>query len=417
MSAAPAWVDDPGLAERWASALAGELPTAVRLRHELHARPELSGAEEGTAERVVAAIAAAAPPHPPGPGPTVLAVTSVAGTGRLVRIGPSTGPAVAVRAELDALPVIEQTGAAWASEEPGVMHACGHDVHLAAAVALGRSALSVHHAVGLPAALLLVLQPREELSPSGARDVVDSGLLAREQARSVLGVHLQPQVPAGRVAVDPGVVNAGVDAFTITITGRGGHSAYPHLALDPVPPLCQSVLAVRDAVSTVDPMRPAVVTVGMLEAGSAPNVIGAVARATGTLRTVDAVDRTRLHDRLRIAVTSTATAYGCTGELTIHPGEAPLRNDPALVAAVRERWDSAPVQARPALAEDEFRSCGSDDFATYGEVLPIAMMFLGVAEGSPMLHDARFLPPDRTIGEAATAMLLGYLGALDRLAG
>jgi amidohydrolase len=146
------------------------------------------------------------------------------------------------------------------------MHACGHDVHLAAAVALGRSALTVHHSVGLPAALLLVLQPREELSPTGAGDVVASGLLAREQTRAVVGVHLQPQVPAARLAVDPGVVNAGVDEFTITITGRGGHSAYPHLARDPVPPLCQSVLAVRDAVSTVDPMRPAVVTVGMLEA-------------------------------------------------------------------------------------------------------------------------------------------------------
>ena len=130
VTAAPVWAEGPDLAERWAAALAAELPAAVRLRHELHARPELSGAEAATAERVVAAIVA------DRPGSTQPAVSTVAGTGRLVRIGPASGPAVAVRAELDGLPVHERTGIAWASTTPGAMHACGHDVHMAAAVAL-----------------------------------------------------------------------------------------------------------------------------------------------------------------------------------------------------------------------------------------------------------------------------------------
>lgn len=412
MSAVPADAADE-LAVRWAGELAAQLPAAVALRHELHAHPELSGAEEATAERVVAALAGA---EPGGPD---LAVTRVAGTGRLVRIGPASGPAIAVRAELDALPVQERTGAPWASGVPGVMHACGHDVHLAAAVALGRAARRVHRrrrpAGGLPAALLLVLQPREELNPTGAGDVVGSGLLDRERVRAVLGVHLQPQVPAGRLALDPGVVNAGVDEFTITITGRGGHSAYPHLARDPVPALCQCVLAVREAAAAIDPMRPVVVTVGVLEAGRAPNVIGDEARAAGTVRTVGGTDLARLEERMRAAVAGTAAAFDCTGELVLHPGEPPLRNDPDLVAAVRARWAATPLAHQPALADAEFRSCGSDDFAVYGQALPAAMMFLGVADGSAMLHDARFLPPDRGVGEAATAMLLGYLGALDRL--
>jgi amidohydrolase len=393
------------LAARWAAQLAVELPAAVRLRHELHARPELSGREHGTADRVVDAITA-----PGDNGATPLPVSPVAGTGRMLRIGPADGPAVAVRAELDALPVTEQTGARWSSLVPGAMHACGHDVHLAAAAALARAAATVHRTAGLPAALLLVLQPREELAPSGARDVVDSGLLAEQRARSMIGVHVQPRVAAGRVAVDPGVVNAGVDEFTITVTGRGGHSAYPHLAHDPVPALCQSVLAARDAVEVIDPMHPAVLTVGMLQAGSAPNVIGEQARAHGTLRTVDPADRARLLERLQAAVHGTAAAYGCAGELAIAPGEAPLHNDPALVAAVRAR-----LTDRPAPADTEFRSCGSDDFATYGEVLPAVMMFLGVADGSPMLHEPRFLPPDRLVGEAAAAMLAGYLGGVDLL--
>jgi amidohydrolase len=399
------------------AALPAELPPAIELRHELHRWPELSGHEDRTADRVVTAVASATEPRSatelqwaltdPASGPAIR-VSSVAGTGRLLRIGPATGPAVAIRAELDALPVTELTGAGWASEVPGAMHACGHDVHLAAAVALARSAAAAHREHRLPAALVLILQPREELAPSGARDVVDSGLLIQQDVRAVVGVHLQPQVAAGRLAVDPGVVNAGVDEFTITITGRGGHSAYPHLALDPVPALCQSVLAVREATSVVDPMRPSVITVGMLDAGSAPNVIGEVATAHGTTRTFDPADRDRVHARMRAAVTATATGFGCTGELTIARGEPALHNDPVLVAAVRARLGPARLAA-------EFRSCGSDDFAAYGEVLPSVMMFLGVADDSPMLHDARFLPPDRLIGETAAALLAGYLGAVDLL--
>ncbi len=390
----------PGAGPAWADALERELPAAVRLRHELHARPELSGHEDGTAERVIAALGVDAAIRP--------AVSVVAGTGRLVRIGPAAGPAVAVRAELDALPIDERTGVDWASEVPGVMHACGHDVHLAAAVALARAAM--RRAGELPAALLLVLQPREELSPTGAGDVVASGRLAEHRVASMIGVHVQPRVATGRLAVDPGVVNAGVDEFVIEISGRGGHSAYPNLALDPVPALCQCVLAARGATSVVDPMHPVVVTVGMLEAGRAPNVIGEVARAQGTLRAIDPADRIRLHDRLRAVVTGTAAAFGCTGTLTIRPGEPALRNDPTLVAAVRVRLAGGTL---PPAAE--FRSCGSDDFAAYGEVLPSVMMFLGVADGSPMLHDPRFLPPDRVVGEVAAAMLAGYLGAVDTL--
>ena len=184
-----------------------------------------------------------------------------------------------------------------------------------------------------------------------------------------------------------------MDEFTITISGRGGHSAYPHLTRDPVPALCQSVLAARDAVYVVDPMRPAVVTVGMLQAGTAPNVIGEVAHAHGTVRTMHPSDRELLLERLRTVVVGTAAAFGCTGELTVAPGEAPLHNDPGLVAAVRAR-----LTGRPASAATDFRSCGSDDFAAYGaglkdllnsvsEQMPASRFFITTQLSTPT-HDA-----------------------------
>src|ERR1022692_809483 len=150
---------DASLAAVLRAGLARELSKAVQLRHDLHADAELSGSEHRTAARVAAALGAGdAPP--------------VAGTGRIVRIGPQDGPCIAIRAELDALPILEQTGAPWAART-GAMHACGHDVHLAALTAFGRAARAAHLQAGLPAALLAVLQPREEIYPSGARDIVD----------------------------------------------------------------------------------------------------------------------------------------------------------------------------------------------------------------------------------------------------
>ena len=296
------------------------------------------------------------------------------------------------------------------------MHACGHDVHLAAAVALGRAAAAV-----TPRGPRCRPRCCSCCNPARSCPVRRAGrrglrrCWATTTSGRCIGVHLQPRVAAGQLAVDPGVVNAAVDEFTITVTGRGGHSAYPHLARDPVPALCQAVLAVRDAATVIDPMSPSVVTVGMLEAAGAPNVIGEVARARGTVRTFERDDRDLLHQRMRAATSGTAAAFGCTGELSIALGETALRNDPELVSAVRDRLQTGAGTPGPPDLKlgPEFRSCGSDDFAAYSEVLPSLMMFLGVTDGSPMLHDARFLPPDDLVGQAAGALLAGYLGAVD----
>ncbi|MGH3094927.1 MAG: M20 metallopeptidase family protein [Streptosporangiales bacterium] len=372
--------------------LDAEIPDAVELRHELHRAPEISGAETWTASRVAAALG-----RPEAP--------VVAGTGRLVRFGAADQPCVALRAELDALPVTEETGAAYASGT-GRAHACGHDVHLAGLVAFARALVRV--APEEP--LLAVLQPREETQPSGAYDIVQSGALTKQRVRAIVGVHVQPQLPAGSVAADAGVVNAASDEFEITITGSGGHGGYPHLAHDPVPVLCLCLTSLQELVrQAVDPMRPAVVTVGELHAGGAPNVIAETARARGTIRTFDDADRDRLLAAIRSAVRGYAEAHGCAGSVRLDAVEPVLRNDSRLAALGAEWLDKVGFR----LATPSFRSCGSDDFSHYGTALPSLMVFLGVGEGpgSPMLHDPRFLPPDERVRDVARALAAGYLAA------
>lgn len=373
------------------AALDRELPAAVRLRHDLHAHAEPSGAEHRTSATVAAALGATSAPV-------------IGGTGRIVRIGPASGPCVAVRAELDALPVAEQTGAPWASQT-GAMHACGHDVHLAALVALGRAARSVE----LPAGLLAVLQPREEAYPSGAPDIVASDAFTAQRPRAVVGVHLQHQVAPGTVAATAGTVNAAADDFEIRVEGTGGHAGYPHLAVDPIPALCQVVLALQQIVSRrTDPTHAVAVSVGMLEAGQAPNVIPGSATARGSLRALDEADRPAMHKALHEIVGHTSRAQGCRGTVTIVEGEPALVNDEALATA------SWPWLRDAGFAVDSsFRSCGADDFSYYARVAPALMLFVGVG-GPVSLHHPRFLPDDGAVGQVAAAMLAGYLAAVER---
>ncbi len=376
------------------AALAGELADAVRLRHELHADAELSGSEDHTAARVCAALGL-----PGGP--------AVGGTGRLVRIGPKAGPSVAVRAELDALPIAEQTGVPWASRT-GAMHACGHDVHLAALAALGRAARAVERGgVELPAALLAVLQPREEVYPSGARDIVASEAFGRQQPCAMVGAHVQHQLRPGEVGVPAGAVNAAADDFEIRVEGQGGHAGYPHMAIDPVPALCQIVLMLQQIVSRrIDPTHAAVVSVGTLQAGQAPNVIPGTASARGSLRALDPADRPAMHRWLAQIVEHASLAHDCRASVTIVEGEPALVNDARMAA---ESW---PWLRQAGFAVDtSFRSCGADDFSFYARSVPTLMLFVGTG-GEVSLHHPEFLPPDDTVGRVAEAMLAGYLGAL-----
>ncbi|MEV0390853.1 M20 family metallopeptidase [Nonomuraea sp. NPDC050643] len=370
-------------------ALRRELPAAVELRRELHALPQVSGQEGPTLDRVLGALPAGT-------------AERVAGTGAVVRVG-GPGPAVAVRGELDALPITERTGVPWAAVN-GAMHACGHDVHLAAVTALARAVAGVTPEHETP--LVAVLQPREETFPSGALDVVASGALERHHVRAMIGAHVQPVLREGVVACTPGPVNASSDEFRVSVQGAEGHAAYPHLTRDPVFAMAQVIVAAQQLASrAADPMVPTVVTFGTVNAGTTPNAIPGEAVARGTLRTMSESWRERLHHRFAQVVQDTARACGCVAEVEILPGEPILVNDPALAVRAAER-----LREQGWTVNEELRSCGADDFARYGDVAPSLMMFVGV-DTAAGLHSPEFLPDDASVGAVAEALLAGYLAA------
>ncbi|MFF7132221.1 M20 family metallopeptidase [Streptomyces sp. NPDC008196] len=370
-----------------------ELPFAVSLRRRLHATPELGGQEVDTARLVAAAL----PLRP----------VFVNGTTNLVaRVG-GPGPAVLVRAELDGIELREETGVPHAAVN-GRMHACGHDVHCAALVALVRAAHRLQDR--LPAPLLAVFQASEERTPSGAEEILEADE-ATGTVRAAVAAHVHPEIPWGRLGADPGTVNAATYGFEILVEGRGGHGAYPHTTLDPVLALAQVVVALHTMTGRrVDPLNPAVLSICCLSAGSGENVIPSSARALGTLRTMDADDHERLRKLLHTVVSQVAEAHGCAGSVRQTREEPALVNDPRLTLATRTVAQQAGVR----LAEP-WRSCGGDDFARYGTRWPSVMLFVGLDGGPGFvpagLHNPFFLPPDDAVGQVALAQALGYLAA------
>jgi amidohydrolase len=396
---------DDALLGRLLAAIERELPRAVALRRRLHAEPELAHAEVRTAMSVAAELP--------------VACESVAGTGLFARIGddaaardsagsmsPPAAP-VAVRAELDGLPMRERTGAPFAAGGE-VMHACGHDVHMAALVAPARAA----HTLGeeLPAPLLAVFQPSEEAYPSGALQLAEGPLAALAPA-AVVAAHVHPELPWGAVALDPGAVNASCDAFAIVVEGEPAHGAYPHRGRDPILALAQVVVALHAQASRrIDPLSVASLTVGVLEGGSAENVIPQRALARGALRAYRPEDRLALREMVEQVAGVVATAHGCRAAVELVPGEPALENDPGIVTGARELFASAGFAAAP-----EWRSCGSDDFAFFGALAPLAMAFVGLdgADGFAVrpLHHPELLPPEHAVGAVARAQAVLYVAA------
>ncbi len=401
-----------------------ELPGAIELRHRLHEHPELAHSEERTARTVAGALPVAARP--------------AADTGLVARIGPADGPVVAVRAELDGLPVHERTETPFASAREGAMHACGHDVHMAALVALARAAHALHGAgsadgastpveppssvtrasaagpspARLTAALLAVFQPSEEAYPSGAEQLARGELAALAPA-AVVAAHIHPQLPWGTVALDAGAVNASCDAVEIVVEGEPSHGAYPHHGRDPILALAQIVVALHAQIGRrIDPQAPAVLTVGVIEGGTAENVIPAGARARALLRAHRPEDRRELARMVQEVVVGVAAAHGCRGTVELVPGEPALENDPAIVSRAHELLAEAHLERAP-----EWRSSGSDDFAFFGELAPLAMAFVGLdgAEGfqARPLHHPELLPPDAAVGAVARAQAVLYVAAAE----
>jgi amidohydrolase len=377
------------LAETWREGVRRELGVAVELRHRLHQHPRLSDDETHTADLVSAAVGQ-------GPG------RKLARTGRMIEVTGGAGSgAVVLRTELDGLPLLEQTSVAWASGN-GAMHACGHDVHMAALVAVARAA--VH--LDLPVPLLALLQPREEGVDSGAVDVVAEGALAGVDA--IVAAHVQPQLPAGTISVTPGAVNAAIDEFTITVHGQGGHSGYPHTVTDSILALSAIVVSLQQlGARRVDPVIGIAAMVNRLRAGEANNVVPASAVGSGTMRTMREVDRTRAREAMHEIATHVAAAHGCTADVEVAGGVPSLVNDEHLATRAYLVLEG---MGHPVTAE--FRSFGSDDFAHYCDHTRGLMMFVGTGDSRGGLHDATFLPGDEYVATVADALVAGYCAAV-----
>ena len=376
------------LASRWRAAVQTVLPMAVELRHELHAAPSLGGQEAPTAWTVVDWMGV-------GDG------SVVAGTGRLLRLPGGEGAGIAVRAELNGLPVAETSAVPWASRN-GAMHACGHDVHLAGVAAVVRAAATIE----LPRPLVALLQPREEGVDSGAKDVVDEGGL--DGIEAVVAAHVQPRVDTGVIAVTPGPVNAAMDTFRVEVGGRGGHSGYPHTVDDSVLAVSAVVVALQQVgARRIDPTAGVACMVTQVHSGTADNVVPSRAVCSGTVRTMRPDDRVTAHRVIEEIATSVAAGYGCRATVTIGRGEPVLANDVGLALRAGEMLSELGHAVDPT-----FRSFGSDDFAVYCEHARGLMMFVGTGAEHGGLHDASYLPDDAYVATVADALITGYCAAL-----
>jgi amidohydrolase len=384
------------LLTRLLAALEHELAGAVELRQRLHAAPELAHEEWRTGEIVREQL----------PGQA----QSAAGTGLLARVGPEQGAPIAIRAELDGLPIAERTNAPF-SARGATMHACGHDVHMAALVALARAAARLPD---LPVALLAVFQPSEEAYPSGARELASHELASAAPA-AVLAAHIHPELPWGSVALDAGAVNAASDSVEITVEGEASHGAYPHLGRDPILAIAQIVVALHaQAGRRVDPLGPALINVGVLEGGRTENVIPDRARARASLRAHRPQERAALRELVEEVARGVADAHGCRATVELIAGEPALENDSRIVACGRELLAQAGLSTAPA-----WRSCGSDDFAFFGELAPLAMAFVGL-DGAPgfvsrPLHHPELLPPEQAVAYIARTQAVLYAAAVEAL--
>ncbi len=363
----------------------------VELRRSIHREPELAFQEVRTAEKLERALASAG----------VADIRRVAKTGIVARVpGTKRGaPAVAIRGDIDALPIGEETGLPFASQTPGVMHACGHDVH--ATWAVGAAALLARDPA--PGDAIIVLQPAEEVG-EGAAAMLAAGAL--DGVSAIFGAHVDRRFDVGQVVADAGPLAASADTFAIEIIGQGAHAARPHEARDPIVAAAALVTAIQTIVARkLNPATPGVVTVGHISAGNAPNVIPDRALLRGTVRAVEPASRRMMLQELRTLAESIAAAHGVRASVEIPEGTPPLVNPERAAAWGREAV--ARVLGPQALVPLGFLNLAGEDFAYYLERIPGCFLRVGAREkGGEAIpaHSPRFYPAEESIFVGAAVL-------------
>ena len=412
----PAAAAAAGLADRLPALAAEKAPAAIAVRQHLHAHPELSNREEATAERVAAELREL--------GLQVRTGVAHHGVVAVLR-GGRPGPVVAVRADMDALPVTEKTDlpfrstvrTTFAGQEVGVAHACGHDVHTA--VQLGVAAMLTAARAELPGTVIFVFQPAEEGVPpgeeGGAPMMLAEGVFGDLQPQAMFALHSQPDIDAGTAQVVAGPTMAAADRFRATITGKQAHGAAPHLSIDPVVTAAQAILALQTIRSrSLPPREASVVTVGIVRGGERFNIIPAEVYLEGTVRTYGAETQDSVERRMREILDGTTRAAGAAFTLDYERVTPATVNDDALTLRVRKSLEAALGEANVRTAEPMM---AAEDFAYFANVVPSVYFGLGVREPGGVsggLHTPDFRAADASVPAGMRAMsrvIVDYLEA------
>jgi amidohydrolase len=343
-------------------------PGIVADRRDIHQHPELAYEEKRTAALVAARLRDL--------GLSVR--VGVGGTGVVgVLRGGKPGKTILLRADMDALPILEENQTPYASQNTGVMHACGHDAHTS--ILLGVARLFADRRDQIPGTVKFMFQPAEE-GGAGALRMIEDGVLENPPVDGAFGLHVDAERFVGQVSLRPGPSNASSDRFTITVTGRGGHAARPHRAVDPIVVGAQIITALQTLVSReVSPIEPAVVTVGSLTAGTTFNVIPDVATIKGTVRAYNEDVRSSIQERVGELARGIALAMRATAEVEYRVGYPVLSNDPDRVELARAALGE--LLGNEAVV-DRDPSMGAEDFAFVLQKVPGAFMYLGVRNPS-----------------------------------
>lgn len=327
----------------------------VAWRRHLHQNPELSFEEENTSQFVYDTLSSFG-------GLELSRPTKTSVVARLK--GDAPGPVLAIRADMDALPIVEENDFEFVSNTPGKMHACGHDGHTA--MLLGTAKILASLRDKIHGEVRFIFQHAEELFPGGAQQVVDAGVM--EGVDNVIGIHLWSPLEVGKIAVRSGPFMAGPDSFYITIKGKGGHAAQPHLTVDPVLIAAQVVTNLQHIVSrNVDPLDPLVLSVTQFHAGTAHNIIPEKVELNGTVRSFKAELRTEVPRLMEQIVKGVTEAHGATYEFSYEQGYRPVINDEAVTEKVRSALVDIFGEERVIEGEQHM---GGEDFSAYQTAAP-----------------------------------------------
>ncbi|MFD2172039.1 M20 metallopeptidase family protein [Tumebacillus lipolyticus] len=389
--------------KEWMGQRIGELyPKLVETRRDLHRHPEL-GFEEVRTSKVVADWLREL---------GLEVETGIAKTGVVGRLrGAKSGKTVALRADMDALPIQDLKTCDYASTVPGVMHACGHDAHTT--IVLGAATLLSELRDQLAGDVLFIFQPAEE-GPGGAAPMIEAGVL--DGVDMAFGIHMAPVAPAGIVAVSPGPAMASADEFTLTIRGKGGHGAYPHMAIDAIPIAAQVVTALQQVVSrAVDPTQTAVLSIGTIRGGTKSNVIADAVELTGTVRTFDPLLREEMPKRIESIASGIAASFGASAELDYQFKYPVLVNDREAVSLMRKVCIDMFGAARVLDAPPQM---SGEDFAYFLQKVPGCFTFLGCKHPQPLVesynvHHPAFDIDERVLPLGVQVLVAGVLAYLN----